>query len=102
MAVSTLKTDNRANLGYTVDLSSYKNTDYIVPKDGYVVANCGASANAKAALRIYSKDNNQNFNVGGWSNGTYGTWSAFVKRGMRVRTTILENSGGVYFYPLED
>ena len=102
MAVSTIKTDNRANLGTSVNLASYKNTDFIVPKDGYVVANCGSASTAKAILRVYSKDNDQNFNIGGWGNSTYSQWATFVKRGMRIRAITLENNGYAYYYPLGD
>lgn len=102
MAVSTIKTDNRANLGTAISLASYTSQDYVVPRDGYVVANCGTASNAKAIARVYAKDSTNNFNVGGWGNGTYGTWSAFVKRGMRVRIATLENNGNIFFVPLED
>ena len=102
MAVSTIKTDNRANLGTAISLASYTSQDYVVPSDGYVVANCGSASNSKAIARVYAKDNTNNINVGGWGNGTYGVWSVFVRRGMRVRVITLENNGYVTFVPLTD
>ena len=88
--------------GSGVDLSSYTGTNYYTfPCDGYVVCNCGASANAKAFGRIYDPTHNSpHVPVGGWSNSAYPTWSCFVKKGMRWLTVTLENSGQVAFVPL--
>ena len=102
MAVSKIKTDNRANLATGIDISGYKAQDYVVPKDGYVTASCGSASTSKAIARIYAKDSSNNFSIGGWGNGTYGAWATFVKRGMRVRAVTVENNGYIAFIPLTD
>lgn len=86
--------------GTVVDLSSYTSTKYVCVSDGFVVASCGARGDAKAIARVYDSTESNNFNIGGWGNNTYATFSCFVKKGMKLQAVTIENSGTIKFYPL--
>ena len=86
--------------GTVVDLASYTSTKYVCVSDGFVVASCGARGDAKAIARVYDSTESNNFNIGGWGNNTYATFSCFVKKGMKLQAVTIENSGTIKFYPL--
>ena len=100
MATSTIKGESR-NLSSYVDISSYTTNPYTFPSDGYLLASCAATSNAKAIVEVYGADGNtsNSFRMGGWSNGAYGTWACLVKEGMKAKVITLENSGRVMFLP---
>lgn len=87
--------------GSAVDLSSYTSSYYTFPCDGFVICSCASSSNAKAIGRLYDSDSTSPYvPIGGWGNGTYASWSCFVKKGMRFQTITLESSGTITFIPL--
>ena len=94
-----LVTDNE--IGATVEITSYTSTFYTVPSDGYVTASCtGQSASKMIAQVVGNTTANYPVQFGGWGNGTYGSWSMFVRKGMRVKVITVENGGKLYFRPL--
>ena len=93
---------SKNNIGTGINLASYTSTYYTCPSDGFLACTCASTPSAKAIARIYGAAGETNFaQIGGWSNGTYATWTTLVRKGMRVKVVTLENSGGVIFYPLE-
>ena len=82
--------------GTTVNLSL--NVAYTCPCDGYVQCSCGATANANAAAQVLDSQGSY-FRIGGYGNGTYGTWTTFVRKGMIIKPTVIGNSGAVQFIP---
>lgn len=83
-----------------VDLASYTSTWYTFPSDGYLTASCGSSSNSIAIGRVGGSSLNATFSFGGYGNGTYGSWTTFVRAGMKAQAVRLENSGTLYFRPL--
>lgn len=103
MATGTVAADqsSKNNIGTRVNLASYTSTYYTCPSDGFLSCICSSSPSSKAIAQIFGAVGETDFaQIGGWSDGTYGTWTTFVRKGMRVKVITLANSGGVYFYPL--
>ncbi len=104
MATSTIKDSlssvKKHDMQTSVDLSSYTSTWYTCPSDGYVTASCGSQSNAIAVARIAGTTISTTFSIGGFGNGSYGSWSCFVRAGMKVQTARVENNGTVLFRPL--
>lgn len=99
MAVSVLKDPNRANnLGTFVSLS--QGVQFTCPSDGYIICSTAPSNNASAAAEIRGSEGTDFFRLGGYSNGTYATWVANVRKGMRVTPYTITNGGQVVFRPL--
>ncbi len=91
--------DNNFGAGVIVD--SYTTSYYTIPSDGYVIAQCSANPNSKAEVRVYGADGETNYiELGGWGNSTYATYLTFVRKGMRIKVTNVENSGHVIYVPL--
>lgn len=93
--------DNK--IGARVDISSYTTTSnlYVCPCDGFAVVDLTAATNAKCIVRIFGSDSVSNqISIGGWGNGTYGCYSCFVRKGMRLMTAVVENNGKPFFIPL--
>ena len=82
-----------------MSLDSYTSTNYICPSDGYVRCDCSAGTTSKSVVDI-SGATTGSLRMGGWANGTYGMYVCYVKKGMKVRVVVLENSGHAWFYPL--
>lgn len=83
-----------------VDLASYTSTWYTFPTDGYLTASCGSASNAIAVGRVGGSSLNATLIIGGYGNSTYGSWSCFVRAGMKAQAVRLENGGTLYFRPL--
>ena len=83
-----------------VDLSSYTSTWYTFPTDGYITASCGSASNSIAVGRVGGSSLNVTFSIGGYGNGTYGSWTTFVRAGMKAQAVRLENGGTFFFRPL--
>lgn len=93
--------DNK--IGARVDISDYTSTQnlYVCPCDGFVGVDLTAAANAKCLVRIFGSDSLSNqISIGGWSNGTYGCYTCFVRKGMRLMTALVENNGKPFFIPI--
>ena len=92
------------DLGARVDISSYTTTSnmYTCPCDGFVCADLSASTTAKSIIRIFGATGTANqISIGGWANSTYGSYSCFVRKGMKLMVATLENNGKAFFIPLE-
>lgn len=83
-----------------VTLDSYTSGDYTFTSDGYLSVTCGAAGNARASATLKDSDGNALGEIGGVSNNAYSSFLVFVRKGMKVRVSGLENSGHVYFYPI--
>ena len=89
------------NFGSGVIVDSYTTSYYTIPSDGYVIAQCSANPNSKAEVRVYGADGETNYiELGGWGNSTYATYLTFVRKGMRIKVTTVENGGHVIYVPL--
>lgn len=101
MASGTIEVNGlQQTLGARVDISSYTSDYYTFPSDGYIECNAGAVSNAQASARIFGNSGNNYFQLGGIGNGTYSSWSCAVRKGMRAKVVLLQNTGKVYFSPL--
>lgn len=92
------------NLGARVDISSYTTLQnlYECPSDGFLCADLTATTNAKCIIRIFGNSGTTNqLSIGGWANSTYGSYSCFVRKGMKAQVATIENSGKAYFIPLQ-
>jgi len=99
MASSVINNPNRANnLGTGVALS--QNVQFTCPSDGYIVCSTASANNASAGAEIRGSEGTDFFRLGGYSNGTYATWSAYVRKGMRITPYTITNGGTVVFRPL--
>ena len=99
-AISSLNSNSsKNNFGSVVSLDTYTSSDYTIPSDGYVLCNCSASSTSKAIADVYGASSGV-LRFGGWSNSAYPVYTCFVKKGMRVRVVVLENSGHVNYFPL--
>lgn len=102
--VSEIKSSLSDNkLGARIDISNYTTTQnlYVCPCDGFVGVDLTAAANAKCFVRIFGSDSVSNqISIGGWGNGTYGCYTCFVRKGMRLMTALVENNGKPFFIPI--
>jgi hypothetical protein len=88
------------NIGTTVDISSYSSSFYEFPTDGYVIFRWYTS-DAVGYTEIYG--NNEGNSVGlGRNGGTEGMLPLFVKKGMKAKSTNMNNAKNeCFFKPIE-
>lgn len=94
-------TDKIANnsRGTTVNLDSYTSSDYTFLSDGYITAVVTNNSQSNAIAQVKDSSGTNFFRIGGYGNSTYATYAAFVRKGMKVRTVLVENSGHITFEP---